>query len=138
MSMVNTPTRRFPNNAALAKGLRVVFSAGYLVAAGATEVELGTIAETVLAADENATVLLRTAQGTSHFVAAGAIAAGDPFYAAASGKVAASGTVRCGVALVASTASNDLIEGLRGPNTDISTLNTQTLSAAADNGAGST
>jgi hypothetical protein len=52
-------------------------------------------------------------------VAAGAITAGAPVFAAASGKIASSGTVFVGTALEAAGANNDVIEVLRGPNTDI-------------------
>jgi hypothetical protein len=138
MSYQEGPTRGFPNNAALSKGIRVVLSAGYLAAASASQVALGTMEYRALSTNEQGTVRLRTAPGTQLMVASGAITAGNPVYAAASGKVAASGTVYCGTALEAATADGDLIEVLPGPNTDLSALNTQTLTAAADSGAGST
>jgi hypothetical protein len=52
-------------------------------------------------------------------VALTAITAGNPVYAAASGKIAATGTVFVGTALEAATADGDVIEVLRGPNTDL-------------------
>lgn len=128
MSYTEGPTKSFPNNAALAKGLRVKLSGGYLAAAGATDVELGTMEYRTLATDEQGTVRLRTASGTNLFVASEAITAANPFYAAANGKVAATGTVYCGHAMEAATANNDLIEGLRGPNTDVAAATTGTTS----------
>jgi hypothetical protein len=47
----------FPNNAALAEGLRVKLSGGYLVAAGAAEDELGTMEMRTLANELSGTVL---------------------------------------------------------------------------------
>lgn len=123
-------TKTFPANTALAKGIRVKLSAGFLAAAGASDVELGTLENAILSTDELGTVVLRTADGTETFVASEAITAGNPFYAAASGKVAATGTVYCGTALEAATANNDQIEGLRGPNTDLSAAITGTNAAA--------
>lgn len=111
--------RTFPANTALAKGLRVKMSGGFLAAAGASDVDLGTLEQAILSGDESGLVRMRTANGTATFVASEAITAQDPFYAAASGKVAATGTVYCGHAMEAAGANNDQIEGLRGPNTDI-------------------
>jgi hypothetical protein len=84
-------------------------------------VELGTLEDRVLAVGDMAVIVPRNAEGTKRMVASEAITSGNPVYAAASGKVAASGTVYCGTALEAATANNDEIEVLPGPNTDIST-----------------
>jgi hypothetical protein len=113
MSYIDGPTRSFPNNAALGKGIRVKLSGGYLAAAGSTDVELGTMEYRTLATDDQGTVRLRTAPGTVLAVASGAITAGNNCYGAASGKVALSGTVLTGIALESATADGDLIEVLR-------------------------
>lgn len=137
MSYHEGPTRTFPNNAALSKAIRVVLSAGNLAAAGASDIAIGTMEYRALAGDEVGTVRLRTASGTQLMVASGAISANAAVYAAASGKVAGSGTILIGIALEAATADGDIIEVLPGPNTDISAVNIQTLTAAADNLTGS-
>lgn len=114
---VESATRADTAGGAIAQNLRVK-TTGALVVATATDVELGTMEYPAVAAGA-ATVRLRTAQGTRKMVALVAITAGDPVYAAAGGKVAATGTVFCGTALEAATADNDVIEVLSGPNTDI-------------------
>jgi hypothetical protein len=111
MSFTDGPTRTFPNNAALAKGIRVKMSGGYLAAAGSTDVELGTMEYRTLATDELGTVRLSNSAGTRLYVASGAITAFDPIYAAASGKVASTGTIRVGTAFEAAGADGDVIEG---------------------------
>lgn len=116
MSLVETPTKTFANSIAIGKYLRVVLSAGVLALAGAAEAEIGVVDQTVLSTDPTASVRLRTAQGTRKVVASGAITAGAKTYAAASGKVAASGTVYTGLALEAATTDGDIIEVLDGPS----------------------
>lgn len=139
---VETPTKSFASGAALAVNRRVKLSAGVLAYAGASDVAIGTLeaatfADTNLASGySNGTVRLVTAQGTRKMVAVDAITAGDPVYAAASGKVSATGTVVEGRALEASTADNDVIEVLSIANTDISATvtgtNAATFTADAD------
>jgi hypothetical protein len=63
-----------------------------------------------LAADELVAVRLNTAQGTRRMIAAGAISADAAVYAAASGRVASSGTIFVGEAITAATAAGDVIE----------------------------
>jgi hypothetical protein len=108
---VETPTRPDTAAGAIAQHLRVK-TTGALVVATATDVELGTM-ETASTAAGPATVRLRNANGTAKMVAAGAITAGNTVYAAAGGKIAASGTIVVGQALEAATADNDVIEVLR-------------------------
>lgn len=110
---VETGCRTFEAGSALAEGLRVKLSAGQVVVAGSTDHELGTVSERALAQGDAVSVRLRTAQGTTRFIAVDAITAGNPFYAAASGKVSASGTVLIGIALETTTANGDVFEGLR-------------------------
>jgi hypothetical protein len=113
----SAPTRPDTAAGAIAQHLRVK-TTGALVVATAADVELGTMEIPATAAGP-ATVRLRTAEGTAKMVALVAITAGSPVYAAAGGKVAATGTVFVGTALEAATADGDVIEVLRGPNTDI-------------------
>lgn len=123
---VETGKRHFIAGAALARYLRVKLSAGKLAAAGASDVSIGTLETAAFADGDERAVRLRTAEGTCCMVASEAITAGDPVYAAASGKVASTGSVYEGTALTASGANNDVIEVLRGPNTDVSAAITGT------------
>lgn len=106
-----TATRPDTAAAAIAQHLRVK-TPGALVVATASDVELGTMDNPATAAGP-ATVRLRTAPGTCKMVASAAITAGVTVYAAAGGKIAASGTVIVGTALEGATADNDVIEVLR-------------------------
>lgn len=107
----DTSTRPDVAASAIAQHLRVKTS-GALALAGAADVELGTM-EVACTAAGPTTVRLRTAKGTCKMVASGAITAGVTVYAAASGKIASSGTVTIGTALEAATADGDVIEVLR-------------------------
>lgn len=107
---VETPTKTFVAGAAISQHLRVYLASGVLAAAGASTKMLGTLDYTTFASGDPATVRLRTAQGTRKMVASEAITAGDPVYAAASGKVAADGSVMEGLALESSTTDGDVIE----------------------------
>lgn len=115
---VDGNTKTFIANAALGKYLRVKLSTGELVAAGATELELGTLEEAAIAADDLAAVRLLTASGTCMVVAAGAVSQGAALYTAASGKVNdvyVEGCYFIGYALEAAGADGDVIEMLRVP-----------------------
>jgi len=101
--------------AAIAQYLRVK-TAGALAVAGATDAELGTM-EVAATAAGPATVRLRTAQGTCKMVASAAITANAYVYAAASGKIASTGSLLIGRALEAATADGDVIEVLRTEDT---------------------
>lgn len=107
------PAKTFTAGAAIGANLRVKLSAGVLAAAGSTDVEIGTLQEESFASGDVRAVLLRNAAGTAEMVASEAITAGNPVYAAASGKVAASGTVLLGIAISAASADGDIIEVLR-------------------------
>lgn len=115
---VEANVKGFPAGGAVARYLRVTNPAA-LAAAGATVVELGTLENATFASGDLGQVRLRTAFGTAKMVAAGPITAGAAVYAAAGGKIDATGTVFVGNALEAATANNDVIEVLRGPNTDV-------------------
>ena len=105
------PTRPDTAAGAIAQFLRVK-TPGALVVATASDVELGTMEFPATAAGP-ATVRLRNAEGTAKMVANGAISLGAIVYAAAAGKVSASGTVVVGQAMHATTADNDVVEVLR-------------------------
>ena len=113
--------------AAIAQFLRVK-TTGALAVAGVSDVELGTMEIAALAAGD-ATVRYRTAAGTVKMVAVEAITAGNPVYAAASGKVAASGALQIGTAIEAATADNDVIEVLRGDHSLQSVALTEVVAA---------
>ena len=115
---VEANVKGFPASGALSQYRRVTNPVS-LALAGSTVVDLGTLENATFASGDLGQVRLRTAFGTAKMVAAGAITAGASVFAAANGKVSASGTVFVGNALEAATADNDVIEVLRGPNTDI-------------------
>lgn len=127
---VETPTRTYATSSALGQYLRVKMSAGVLALASSTDVELGTTEFPVVTGQTTATVRLRTAQGTVKMVAADAITAFNPVYAAASGKISASGTVLLGIAQEASTTNGDVIEVLRRGETSDSSAAGGTTAAA--------
>lgn len=114
-SFVEECVRSFPSTAALAKYRRVKVTSNVLAYAGSTDTEVGTIEVDGFATSDavNVPVRLRNAEGTALMVASDVIAKDDPCYAAANGKVAPSGTVLIGKALVAAGADGDVIEVLR-------------------------
>lgn len=120
---------------ALGQYLRVK-TVGALALAGASDIELGTMEFPCTAAGP-ATVRLRTAPGTCKMVASGAISANVTVYAAASGKIASTGTVIIGTSCEAATANNDIIEVVRHADVGY-TPGAQTLVADDSEGAGNT
>lgn len=117
----DTGERSFACTGAIAEHLRVKMSSTSVAVAGATDVCVGTLRDASFASGDVRTVLLRSKAGTQKMVASEAITAGNPVYAAASGKVAGSGTVYEGIALCAAGANGDVIEVMVTPNVDIST-----------------
>jgi hypothetical protein len=116
---VKTGSLTFQATSALAPYLRVKLSASKLVVAGATDNELGTLEERVLAADDYAAVVPKNAEGTVKMVAAGAIAQYASVYGAASGKVDDVANENfIGMAMTASSADGDYIEVLRQTKAD--------------------
>ena len=104
--------KTFSAGGAIAQHLRVYLSGGSLAAAGATQRALGTLRDAAFADGDARTVLLRTKPGTRKMVASEAITAGNRVYAAASGKVGASGSIDEGMALESATDDGDVIEVL--------------------------
>lgn len=109
---VDGQTRQFTAGAAIGQFLRVVESSGVIAVAGASTPAYGTMEDPAVAAGDVVAVRLRTASGTRKMVASEAIAANAPVYAAASGKVAANGSILEGTALEAASADGDVIEVL--------------------------
>jgi len=113
MSQYVDGPKSFSCSGALAQHLRVKTPTS-LAAAGALDREIGTLDRAALATGDSRTVRLRTAPGTSKFVAAGVITAGNLFYGAAGGKVSETNNGNLiGIALETTTANNDVFEGLR-------------------------
>ena len=110
MHVASKPT--FPNNAALAEGLRVKLSGGYLVAAGAAEDELGTMEMRTLANELSGTVLPMDMSGVRQMIMSEAGSKYQTVYAAASGKIATSGTLIRGVLLEDCGGDNSVVKVL--------------------------
>lgn len=126
----DTGCRPFSCDAAIAQYLRVKASSTGVAVAGASDISIGTLRDASFAASDVRTVMLRSKPGTHKCVASDVIAKGDPVYAAASGKVAPSGSIYEGIALSASAANGDVIEVMMSPNTDISSAIANTTAAA--------
>lgn len=108
MFVSDRPT--FPNNAALGRGIRVKLSAGYLVAAGASDDELGVLQEGVLATDTLASVVPNGSPGVVEFVASAAIDQYATVFTAANGKIGVTATgLRRGIALKAASGDGSII-----------------------------
>lgn len=111
--------KAFTAGAARDAYLRVMIGASSLSTAGATDSADGVQQEKSFASTDVRDVLLRTADGTRKMVANGAITAGNYVYAAASGKVGATGFICEGKALETATADGDVIEVLNVWNAPI-------------------
>jgi hypothetical protein len=107
---VDAPTKTFTAGAAIAQHLRVQLSSGVLQLATATVRGFGNAAAPAFASGDEIAVILDSKTGTTKMVAAGAVTSGAYVYAAAGGKVAATGYHLVGQALEAATADNDVIE----------------------------
>jgi putative N-acetylmannosamine-6-phosphate epimerase len=106
--------KTFTNGAtAVDRYLRVIRASGVLALADASTLEDG-VTRARVEADKPAGVILRTKPGTVPVIASVAIAADAEVFAAAGGKVAATGTVSLGHNKgAAATADGDIIELLR-------------------------
>lgn len=109
--MIEGSKRTFTAGAALAARRRVKLSGASVVYAGDEEDAIG-VTEFAVALGEDVTIRLINTGGTFEVEAAGAITAGGSVYAAADGKVEATGTNAKGAALEAATADGDIIECL--------------------------
>ena len=98
--------------AAYGRNLLVKFGADvdHVSTCAATDVPIGVLDDESAAADDQVNVNLLGNGTTILCTANAAITAGNPVYAAASGKVAPSGTVLVGIALKTVTTDGDLIE----------------------------
>jgi len=127
---VETACKTFTAAAARAQYLRVKRSGSDIATAGVDDVCLGTQERASLATTDEVAVRLRTAQGSRKVVAAGAITAGAKIYAAAAGKVAATGQVLEGIALEAATADGDIIEAVLVDNFSLALQDAKAVTAA--------
>jgi hypothetical protein len=110
---VSHAVRSYPNNAALAPFLRVKLSAGYLLAAGAGDDELGVLEGRTFATDTVGAVRGLVSSESVRMVAAGAITQYADVYRAASGKISATPNgKRLGIALEAASGDGSQIEVL--------------------------
>lgn len=105
----------YTSGAALAIYRRVKLVSGKLQYADADDVDwIGVVVDPVTAADLGTAVRVRPAVGEMTMIASDAITAGQSTpvyaYAAANGKVASTGTVKCGLALTSTTADGDQIK----------------------------
>lgn len=119
---------------------KVGSDADHIAVAGASDQPIGTVADEATAAEQYVTVDLLGKGSTKRMVASEAINAGARVFAAASGKIAGSGTVLVGVALTAAGGDNDVIEvldiaaGSDSPGIAASTFDANTiLKADSDN-----
>lgn len=110
---VETNVRKFTAGGAVDIYLRVK-TAGALAAAGATDIELGTMEQESFASGEVVGVRLKTANGTVKMIASTSITKGVLVYGAAGGKVSSTANSNpIGTALHAATNTNDVVEVLR-------------------------
>lgn len=110
MRVNKTPT--FIATTALAANLRVKLASGKLVVAVADDNELGTLETAALAADAPVAVIPRGEACVRKMVAAGAITQHAAVFAAAGGKIAATGTLPRGIAMTAASGDGSIIEVL--------------------------
>lgn len=111
MQYVVTRNKTFISGAALPQYRRVRKVAGVLQLAGAADTDsLGVVETAIFAAGEQVSVVLRNAQGTVPMVACGPINAGAAAYAAANGKIDATGSVLVGLTNEAASGDNSIIE----------------------------
>ncbi len=84
---VQTGSLTFTANAAMDRYLRVKLSAAKLVTCDATDQEIGTLENAVLAADDPAAVVTQNITGTKRYVASAAISLHAKVYGSAGGKI---------------------------------------------------
>ena len=109
--LIHGPTATGKATSALAAWRRVHISSGLLDYAGASDTDaVGVLERAAFAAGDYVEYRMITAEGTCQVMASDAITAGASCYAAASGKVAPSGSVLVGIAMEASSADGDIIQ----------------------------
>jgi hypothetical protein len=109
----DSPVKTYVAGNALSQYLRVVRSGDTVVPADAATLELGVVERLAYGSGWDVPVRLRNAPGTCVMIASGAIALYGEVYAAANGKVAATGSVLLGYAESAADVDGDEIEVLR-------------------------
>lgn len=105
--------KAFPTGALIGQFLRVKRVAGLLQLAGLSDRGVGTARAANQVIGDYLTVILRTKQGTTQYIASGAIADGADVFTDANGKISATqapGSFHLGTALEAATADGDVIE----------------------------
>ncbi|MCA9013705.1 MAG: DUF2190 family protein [Planctomycetaceae bacterium] len=118
----------FPINTTIGAYLRVVMSGGYLAAASAEQIDLGTMKQgnqtSGVGSSSVASVVFRSAEGTVYMIASEAITQYARVYGADGGKIQATPNANpIGFALTAATADGDQVEVLRtDDNLDMSTV----------------
>jgi len=118
----------------LAAKRRVKLSGTTAIYAGATEIGIG-VTEFAVLSGEDVTIRLDNGGGTMEIAAAGEIAAGAPFYPAASGRITATvGGLPLGFALAAASALDDIINVLRTRVAGELTLGDQIFSDVLEGG----
>jgi predicted RecA/RadA family phage recombinase len=119
---VDTPTKTFEADAAIAKHARVKLDTdGKITTAGLADKDIGTAVDEAFAAGDIIAVRLRTATGTCKMIAIEAMDAGATVYTESDGKVqdtAQATAFQVGTAMEAATADGDIIEVLRNTHGD--------------------
>ncbi len=110
MAYVETSTITATAGAAIGKNLRVKRSGANVVVATAADTAIGVTMRQSFASGDRIAIKTATAGGTLPMVAGGAINTGVEVFAAAGGKIAASGTVSIGTALEAASGDGHVIQ----------------------------
>jgi hypothetical protein len=127
---VEGPNKSYAVAGAIGQWLRVKNSGSGRVAIAGNEASIGVTQTAAFSTLDHITVRLRSAEGTSKVIASEAITEGNPVYAAAGGKVAASGTILEGYAQHSVTGNNSVLEIVPAHNNDVSAATGGTTAAA--------
>ena len=138
MTQMSNSPKSFTSGEALGAFLRVKIAGATRAAwlADAVDYGVGTVLEGV-GASKNVAVRLWGHGGSHKCVASGAISAGQKVYAAAGGKVAASGTLIVGTALDTVTANNSVLEVLPHLGIQQSSSSSSSLSSSSSSSSSS-
>jgi len=116
-AMAHKCVRSFPNNSAISGNLRVKLASSNLLAAGATDDEIGILEQRTLAADTKGPVRMPANNESVYVTANAAITIYNNIYPAAAGKVSPTDNgPRWGIALEAASGDGSIIEALRLPD----------------------